>query len=102
MFSCVLHPRKLDRALTLFWKEVVSVLAPREIISMSSLLHCVRDWTKNCDASSDWVWVEYDTRKMFPEIPRHEIRNALTKPHDRVHAKRSTRGPINFFLEPRC
>ena len=100
VLTCALHPLKpatslCGRALTLFWKEVVSVLGPREIISMSSLLHCVRDWTNTCDKSETWDWVEYDIREMFLELPRNEILNALVQLQVKV---RTTIGPIHFFL----
>ena len=86
------------RALTLLWKEVVSVLAPREIISMSDLLHRVRSWTQQADPGAKWEWVEYDIKEMFPEIPRHEILNALTGLKSMLAGKRRTRGPLNFFM----
>ena len=43
VLTCTLHPLKVaaslcGRALTRFWKEVVAILAPRDIISMSALL----------------------------------------------------------------
>ena len=103
VLTCVLHPLKpatslWGRALTLFWKEVVTVLGPKEIISMSSLLHCVRDWTKNCDVSETWDWVEYDIREMFLEIPCNEILHALVQLQVKVREKRTTRGPIHLFL----
>ena len=88
------------RALTLLWKEVVSTLAPCEIIPMSDLLHCVRTWTRSVDPDAKWEWVEYDIKEMFPEIPRHEILNALTGLKAKLAGKPRTRGPLNFFL--RC
>ena len=86
------------RALTRFWKEVVAVLAPKHSISMSSVLHCVRNWTQQHNASAEWVWVEYDIRDMFPEIPRHELFSALQQLKTHVQKHGTTRSRLNFFL----
>ena len=106
MLTQASHPFKkpnkiMGRVLTLFWKTVVAVLRPCELLSMKDLLHMMKKWKQACKQprkGEKVFWLELDLVEMFPRIPRHAILPALKALVDRVQEKKSTKGPIHFWI----
>ena len=95
-------PNKLmGRVMTLFWRLVVTVLRPCELLSMKDLLHVLARWKQSCRAprkGQKAFWLELDLVEMFPRIPRHAILPALRELVRRTQETKSTRGPIRFWV----
>ena len=93
----------MGRALTLLWKMALDVLGSRELIAMPHMLHAVKKWLSQVNASQSAgagmpFWTEMDVKEMFPEIPRSDIIPALVWIHDKLKEKKKTRGPVEFYL----
>ena len=67
----------MGRALSQFWKLVLAVLKPRELLSMRDMLQLVRQWyeaARQPRKGEKALWLELDLVEMFPRIPRHALR----------------------------
>ena len=93
--------RLVGRALTVFWKMVVKLLGPAEIISMNEMLGFVRGCAQRAKKprkNQVWVWAEFDLVDMFPNIERPLVMQALQWLHDQVISKRAQKHPLRFFI----
>ena len=91
----------IGRCLSILWKEASRVLNSREIVAMSDILHPIREWlSKLTDPppGTEFRWLEFDIKEMFPEIHRDDLLPALCWIHEQVLQKRKNRGTLRFFI----
>ena len=70
----------MGRCLSLLWKEAVTALHSTEIVAMGDILHPIKRWLSRLadpPPQSQYQWVEFDIKEMFPEIHRNDLLPAL-------------------------
>ena len=68
---------------------------------MSDILHPIREWlSKLTDPplGTEFRWLEFDIKEMFPELHRDYLLPALCWIHEQVLQKRKNRGALRFFI----
>ena len=91
----------MGRCLSLLWKEAVTVLNSNEIVAMGDILHPLKKWLSNLSEpppQSQYQWVEFDIKEMFPEIHRTDLLPALSWIHEQLVKNKTTRGTLRFFI----
>ena len=91
----------MGRCLSLLWKEAVAVLRSTEIVAMGDILHPVKKWLSRLadpPPQSQYQWVEFDIKEMFPEIHRNDLLPALCWIHEQLVTNKTTRGTLRFFI----
>ena len=62
----------MGRALSQFWKLVLTALKPRELLSVRDILHLMRQWhdtIRQTKKGEKAFWLELDLVEIFPMYP---------------------------------
>ena len=93
----------MGRALSQFWKFVLTVLKPGELLSMRDILQLMRQWhetVRQPRKGEKAFWLELDLVEMFPRIPRHAVIAAREFLHSKLGSPdtKYTRGPLRLWI----